>query len=411
MCVCIQVILSGCLFVTSKLFVSGDVNGQSRNLSQEAYKELCARLTKAQITFLPAKTNEVLPAKANRAGHLRYQTIMKSRVSATSLKPNEKVTLDLDSWLEIVLEYIFVYLKEQDVALMSIFQKYDIDGDGQMTWEEFLGLIQSISPDSSDSSLEVNARAAYNTMLRASATGVITPKVFANGWRTQYLALEKASLQAIAPHSHDQLQASNEDEGVGEGGGGGGGRVLTWERVEDEFSDLEWDLDQFHLEYALPADNVFSRAASKFMSQLRDHISQNNETALRVRGNTHTPATTQLIELEHAGMLLKEIKYARTKAQRQVPRFRNLLCVSRPGREERVQDLVQTAVFKFKSPVVYRQLQELRSNGMLNDSTSKVIRVHIQIHTYIHTYTHTHTHTHAHPHTRTHIPTHTLAHT
>lgn len=45
-----------------------------------------------------------------------------------------------------MLDSTFVFLKEQEAELTAIFSKYDVDGDGEMTLDEFMALVSAISP-------------------------------------------------------------------------------------------------------------------------------------------------------------------------------------------------------------------------------------------------------------------------
>ena len=71
---------------------------------------------------------------------------MLSRQANNVLGAPDKATLDLDKWLDMVLDTILIFLEEQEAALIAIFSTFDVDGDGHLTLQEFIALITSISP-------------------------------------------------------------------------------------------------------------------------------------------------------------------------------------------------------------------------------------------------------------------------
>jgi hypothetical protein len=195
-----RVVLGDCLFVANRLVTSG---GATRSLSTQKLKEACDRMVKFQNKCVTV--NDIMPPKANRAGFLRYQKrkkekekkekkenhslstcgtrgfliryqkvmlsrqatdlpltrmfsltrvcfliryqkVMLSRQANNVLGAPDKATLDLDKWLDMVLDTILIFLEEQEAALIAIFSTFDVDGDGHLSLQEFIALITSISP-------------------------------------------------------------------------------------------------------------------------------------------------------------------------------------------------------------------------------------------------------------------------
>ena len=327
-----HVILSDALAVLAKLFASGD---ERHRLSPPVYKEAVARMLAVKVRA-PADKDPI-PAKVNRAAYQRYRTVMKSRESAASLMPNDKVTISVDHWLEIVLDTVFVFLAEQEETLMQIFKRFDADGDGQLTLDEFMELTTSISPtptsDKERRRQEGEAREAYGKMMQKSKDGVITPKVFAKEWRHHFLALEKAELHALTAKKREAGEAGADlgaIDGIDVDDGHG---VYNWDRVLDESADAEWDLEQFCKEHAIPADNIFSAHASDILSEIRALVDANSKAT--------TPVSDR--DLGSCVHLLKRFKEARVKAERHVTRLQRVFNVARPGREGASLDAVPCA--------------------------------------------------------------------
>ena len=318
-----HVILSDALAVLAKLFASGD---ERHRLSPAVYKQAVARMLDLKVRGPSDK--DPIPAKVNRAAYQRYRTVMKSRETAASLMPNDKVTISVDHWLEIVLDTVFVFLAEQEETLVQIFKRFDADGDGQLTLDEFMELTTSISPaptsDKERRRQEGEAREAYSKMMHKSKDGVITPKVFAKEWRHHFLALEKAELHALTAEKREaEAGEAGADQGVVDGIDVDDGHgVYNWDRVLDECADAEWDLEQFCKEHAIPADNIFSAHASDILSEIRALVDTNSKAT--------TPSDSDLGSCVH---LLKRFKEARVKAERHVTRLQRVFNVARPGRE------------------------------------------------------------------------------
>ena len=64
--------------------------------------------------------------------------VMNSRVANPSLGPSDKATVDVEQWLGVMLDTTIIFLKEQEVRLIEIFKRFDTDGDGNLSLQEFV---------------------------------------------------------------------------------------------------------------------------------------------------------------------------------------------------------------------------------------------------------------------------------
>jgi hypothetical protein len=332
-----RVILADCLLVMSRLFQAGSDPSDPHNLSEETYKKSCALIS--SLSLKAPSSKDTVPNRANRTGYKRYMAVMNSRVANPSLGPSDKTTVDVEQWLGVVLDTTIIFLKEQEDRLIDIFKRFDTDGDGNLSLQEFMSLVESISsPPTTDQARMYQtdkAIEAFAKMLNSTPDGSITPKVFAKQWRTEYLSMEKDALSAVAKHKTpgehgiqvEEIQESHQQQGN------------AWDIIENHCSDLEWDLEQFLQVYSLPSDNIFTMEMSELIRHLRNVMEANKSEAIKHESKTGKDVSSLEslgVGLGHAQNLLKDIKSSRIKAERFFTRFKNIFA-RRPGHEERVQ--------------------------------------------------------------------------
>ncbi|EKX40593.1 hypothetical protein GUITHDRAFT_113379 [Guillardia theta CCMP2712] len=238
------------------LLESTSMGGSSRSMTwfdlgtSTRAAELVAKITKLQEP--PPNVKDPPPHRVPKREWERFKAVMASKAHSSSQA--DKVTVDLELWLDAILDKTFEFLESQETDLIRIFNENDANGDGILTFEEFLELVRNMSGSSTHGKeLLDQCQSAYAAMLKQSADGRITPKIFAQTWRHHYHITVRTKTERRDDVSDEEPADEDKDKQDEKGG-----RAENWDKMDDMLEEALWDIEQFKQDHPqITEQNIF----------------------------------------------------------------------------------------------------------------------------------------------------------